>query len=270
MTADPEGRPTRSGSTHGTARPGPELRAGLRAGTRRCGRLLLETMLMLFPLAPYELLATASARRAGDAGRHAEALQAMERQAHIAVEPHLHRAAAAHPTLMTLALHYYGVMHFAVTAGAALLLTLCARARWAATRTAFLVSSLVGVTVFWLYPVAPPNLLPGTGFGGAATSHPGNPFGAMPSLHVAWALWAAAALVVAAGATGGRARTAALAAGGLHVAITVLVVLVTGHHWLVDVIGGLVVAGLGAAAGAAHRLGRWWGAAPVPAQRASS
>ncbi|MCU1627382.1 MAG: hypothetical protein JWP64_2331 [Pseudonocardia sp.] len=226
-------------------------------------------MLVLFPLAPYELLATASARRAGDAVRHAEALQAMERQAHLAVEPHLHRAAAAHPTLMTLALHYYGVMHFAVTAGAALLLALCTRARWAATRTAFLVSSLVGVTVFWLYPVAPPNLLPGTGFGGAATSHPGNPFGAMPSLHVAWALWAAA-LVVAAGATGGRVRTAALAAGGLHVAITVLVVLVTGHHWLVDVIGGLVVVGLGAAAGAAHRLGRWWGAAPVPAQRASS
>jgi hypothetical protein len=255
-----------SETEHDTARPGPELRAG----TRWWGRLLVETMLMLLPLAPYELLAIASAGRAGDAVRHAEALQAVERQAHLAVEPHLHRAAATHPALMAVSLHYYAVMHFAVTAGAALVLALCVRERWAAMRTAFVVCSLVGVAVFCLYPVAPPNLLRGTGFDGIATSHPGNPFGAMPSLHVAWALWAAAALVVAAGAAGGRTRAVALTAGGLHVAITVLVVLVTGHHWLIDAIGGLAVAGIGAAAGAAHRLGRWWGAAPDAAMRTST
>jgi hypothetical protein len=245
---------------HGAALPGP----GLPFAKLQWRRLLGESTLMLLPLAPYQLLAVGSAGRAGEAVRHAEALRALEQQAHLAVEPHLHHAVAAHPALLTLALNYYEVMHFAVTAGAALVVALCAPARWAAMRTAFVVCSLLGVAVFWLYPVAPPNLVPGAGLGGGATSHPGNPFGAMPSLHMAWALWAAAALVVA---SCGPARKAALAVGGVHVTLTVLVILATGHHWLVDAIGGVVVAGIGATQALPHRLGRWWGAAPAAARR---
>ena len=204
-------------------------------------------------LVPYQLLAVDGASRTAEAIENAKDLLRVEQQSGIAVEAWLFRATAAHPPLMTLALQYYDVMHFLVPAVATLMLALRAPASWAPIRTAFVVCSLTGLAVFWLYPVAPPNLVPDAGFTGAATSNPAYPFGAMPSLHVAWALWAAAAV---AAATSGPMRVAAVTLGGLHAALTVLVVLATAHHWVVDVFGGVAAIGIGAAAAAAPGLRR--------------
>jgi hypothetical protein len=208
-------------------------------------------LLLSLVVVPYELLAVDGVSRTTEAVGHARDLLRLEQQSGIAMEAWLFRATAAHPPLMTLALQYYEVMHFLVPAVAALLLVLRARPSWPPMRTAFVVCSLAGIAVFWLYPVAPPNLVPDAGFTGAVTSNPAYPFGAMPSLHVAWALWAAAAV---AAATSGQVRVAAGVLCGLHTALTVLVVLATGHHWVADVFGGVAVVGIGAAAAAAPGL----------------
>ena len=72
-------------------------------------------------------------------------------------------------------------------------------------RNALVVVNLLGFAVFWLYPVAPPRMLPGFtdvvasthAFGGwhtgALASH-ANQLAAMPSLHIAWAVWCTLAL----------------------------------------------------------------------------
>jgi len=65
-----------------------------------------------------------------------------------------------------------------------------------------------------------------------------NLYAAMPSLHVAWAAWCAAAVVAA---TRGRWRHLAW----LYPAATTLVVLATANHFLLDAAAGLAVTALG-------------------------
>ena len=65
-----------------------------------------------------------------------------------------------------------------------------------------------------------------------------NLYAAMPSLHVAWAAWCAVAVITAT-----RSRWRHLA--WLYPWATVLVVLASANHFLLDAAGGLAVLGLG-------------------------
>jgi hypothetical protein len=60
----------------------------------------------------------------------------------------------------------------------------------------------------------------------------GNQFAAMPSLHVAWSLWCASVVI-----THTRRRWLTVFAASYPV-ITILVVIGTGNHYLLDVIAG--------------------------------
>jgi membrane-associated phospholipid phosphatase len=96
--------------------------------------------------------------------------------------------------------------------------------------------------------VAPPRLLPGAGFadvvadsgtwgawqGGVAER--ANEFASMPSVHLAWAVWVA--LTVASMTS----RRWVRAAAWVHVALTSVVVVVTGNHYVLDLVAGTVVA----------------------------
>ncbi|MEO5875355.1 MAG: phosphatase PAP2 family protein [Streptosporangiaceae bacterium] len=124
--------------------------------------------------------------------------------------------------------------------------------RYAEARTALVVATLLGLLGFWLFPLAPPRMLPGYvdtmamyssygWWGQAATSTPGglagvtNQFAAMPSLHVGWALWCGWQLVV-------LARLGWLRLVGLaYPAVVVLVVIGTANHWVLDVAAGVAV-----------------------------
>jgi hypothetical protein len=97
----------------------------------------------------------------------------------------------------------------------------------------------MGLIVFWLYPVAPPRMLPGY-HDTAATAVPffsqiletkaADQFGSLPSLHVTWALWAAVA-------SQALLRHPALrAALWAYPALTVLDVLATANHYTLDVL----------------------------------
>jgi membrane-associated phospholipid phosphatase len=112
-------------------------------------------------------------------------------------------------------------------------------------------SGLVGIIVMIVFPTAPPRLV---GFRDVVESSPWaqiahpeslmNPYGAMPSFHIAWSLLAAAALYEA--IRGWVGKLVLLQPGLMAVAVVA-----TANHWVLDVVAG---AGLAATA--------WWGFAP--------
>ncbi|NMO88303.1 phosphatase PAP2 family protein [Actinomycetospora sp. TBRC 11914] len=225
-----------------TALPGPLDR-------RRLARFVLEAAVMVSPLVVSELLgrfALPSERTAFD---HAEQIARLEHTLGVDVEHHVTAVAAAHPTLHTAATGYYATVHFVGTAAAALTLALLRPGRWAGMRTAFLVASGLALVISRLWPLMPPNLAgPGIGSAGAVlpASHPPNAYAAMPSLHTVWALWTAAALVLATRRTRPAVRWPVAVLGGAHVAATVAIVLGLGHHFVADVLAGVAVAAAGA------------------------
>ena len=181
---------------------------------------------------------------------HAAQLWHAERRLHLTVEPYLNHLAAAHVPLAEAASYYYGLLHFLVTPPVLAWLYLRRPAAFPRLRSRLVLATAAANVVFWAWPAAPPrfsvlgmtDILVTHDILGAA--HPRgatglvNLYAAMPSLHVAWAAWCAAAVVTT---TRGRWRHLAW----LYPAATTLVVLASANHFLLDVAGGFAVAGLG-------------------------
>jgi hypothetical protein len=181
---------------------------------------------------------------------HAAGLWRAERWLHLDIEPSLNHLAAARPVLAETAGYYYGLAHFIVTPLVLAWLWLRRPAAFGPLRSALVLATTAANVVFWTWPVAPPRFaVPGMtdilvryGILGAGSPHGPdslvNLYAAMPSLHVAWSAWCAAALVAA---TRGRRRHLAW----LYPAATTLVVIATANHFLADAAAGLAVTALG-------------------------
>src|SRR6266852_8299817 len=195
------------------------------------------------------------------AAAHAAGLWRAERWLHLDIEPSLSHLAAARPVLAETAGYYYGLAHFVVTPLVLAWLWLRRPAAFGPLRSALVLATTAANLVFWTWPVAPPRFaVPGMTdilaryrILGAGSPHGPdslvNLYAAMPSLHVAWAAWCAAALVAA---TRGRWRHLAW----LYPAATTFVVLATANHFLADAAAGLAITALGLlAARAATRPG---------------
>src|SRR3954465_10004243 len=190
---------------------------------------------------------------------HAWSLIHVEQHLHLWVEPTANAWLSPHRLMSLGADYYYELSHAFVTAAVLVWLWRRHAAAYARWRNVLLGLSLAALAVFSAYPVAPPRLTaPGMtdilvkyDALGAAHAPSGliDLYAALPSLHVAWAVWCALA-VVAAGRT--RRRWLALA----YPAMTTFVVLTTANHYVVDAVAG---AGLTLVAVGAARLGRFAG-----------
>ena len=181
---------------------------------------------------------------------HAAQLWQAERRIRLTVEPYLNHLTAAHPWLADAAGYYYGLLHFIITPLVLAWLYLRRPAAFGRLRSALLLTTAAANVVFWAWPTAPPRFsVPGMtdilvtrDILGAAHPHGAtslvNLYAAMPSLHVAWAAWCAAAIVITT-----RSRWRHLA--WLYSAATTLVVLASANHFLLDAAGGLAITGLG-------------------------
>ncbi|MGB8651953.1 MAG: phosphatase PAP2 family protein [Mycobacteriales bacterium] len=169
------------------------------------------------------------------------------------------------------AAYYYDLAHIDVTMAVLVACFAWRSGVYRRARTALVAVNLVGLTVFLLFPVAPPRLLPGSGFvdivagsgtwgaweaGGGVADH-ANEFGSMPSLHIAWAVWVALTV------TAMTSRRSLRALGWVHVLLTAVVVVVTGNHYVVDIAAGAATTALAWAV--APRLAVRRQAAPVMA-----
>jgi hypothetical protein len=150
-----------------------------------------------------------------------------------------------HETVADALAGYYFVMHLGMTSLTLVVLWLHGRRyRW--HRDALLLMSMVGLVVYWLYPVAPPRLLPGfhdtvrhvlPAAYDVETAR-ANLYAAVPSLHLAWAVWVGVALW----SISHRPWVRAIAVA--HPALTTLTVLATGNHYVADVATGVVLAAI--------------------------
>lgn len=177
-------------------------------------------------------------------------VQRLEQLLHIAIERPLNEAIVAHPAAIWLTGYFYRLSVLAVPV-VLIWLYLARRGRYARLRNVLIVMMLLDVLLVWLYPQAPPRFaLPGIVdymatydiLGGAASRvpRPGvNLLAAMPSMHVAWTTWCAYAVW---SALRHRARWLAW----LYPALTSFVVLVTGHHYVLDVVAGVALVAVAA------------------------
>ena len=210
------------------------------------------TVLVMYGL--YELARGLVVGDTAEAHRHGLQLVALERSLHLFREANVQHAAHALPGLTSLLGTAYLTLHLAVTAGVLLWLHQRRPTAFPVVRTTLLLASGLALVGFLLYPTAPPRL---AGIGIADTVSNGhvdlnhglvsslyNPYAAVPSMHIGYALIVAASLLRH--ARHPLVRTL----GALYPLFVLLVVVATGNHFFFDAAAGALVAGL-AAMGAA-------------------
>jgi PAP2 superfamily protein len=146
---------------------------------------------------------------------------------------------------------FYALGHAVGTIGILIWLYTRRRRHYASIRNLFMVTTGIAFAVFYLYPAAPPRMFPNYGFsdpeqmqhlvqaGGAQlASYTYNPYAAMPSLHVAYALIVGLALITA------DRRRAIRVLGALYPMAMIATVLISANHWILDVVGAFITVGI--------------------------
>jgi hypothetical protein len=187
----------------------------------------------------------------------ARRIASLERTLHLFGETAVQRAAADVPLLVgTLGIAYL-TLHLAVTGGVLVWLHTRRPAAYPPARTTLLFASLLALAVFLVFPAAPPRLadigIRGTiGVAGVSLDHGAsgflyNPYAAVPSMHVAYALVVGWYVM-----RHGRAPLMRVA-GAAYPPFVLLVVVATGNHFFFDAAAGALVAGAAAAASCTNR-----------------
>lgn len=140
---------------------------------------------------------------------------------------------------------YYGGTHFIVPIATLIWIAVRHSDHYSRARNLLAATTAVGFLCFALFPVAPPRLLPprygivdtirhlgGTHTAGVLLDRAGNAYAAMPSLHMAWAVWCTIALYPL--LVHRWSRIVAV----LYPIMTALVVVVTGNHFIADFVTG--------------------------------
>lgn len=215
-----------------------------------------EAVLVVGLYAVYETTRGLAAGGPAVALHHARMIASLERSLHVFVEANVQHAAGALPGLIgTLGLLYL-TMHLAVTGSLLFWLHRRRRAAFPLVRTTVLIASGLALIGYVAFPTAPPRLaglgIADTISGDHVDMNHGllrslyNPFAAVPSMHISYAVIVGASLVRYGG------RPVLRAAGALYPALVVLVIVATGNHFLFDAAAGVIVAAV--AAGAARLL----------------
>ncbi|MFE9907708.1 bifunctional glycosyltransferase 87/phosphatase PAP2 family protein [Streptomyces clavifer] len=214
--------------------------------------LLLELLLIRVVYSAYAQVRLAATAGRATAEEHGRQIHSIEQWLRIDIEHRVNHAVVDITWLRDFFDYYYSTFHFIVPL--AILGVLYVRRppdyRWARSSIGF--ATVLALVGFWLYPLAPPRLMPGLGFidtvhgvqdlsspdFGALTAMT-NQYAAMPSLHFGWSLWCGVVIVLLA------PRTWMKALGLLHPLFTVSAIIATGNHWVLDAVGGAVVVALG-------------------------
>ncbi|WP_308166028.1 phosphatase PAP2 family protein [Actinomadura sp. NEAU-AAG7] len=235
------GHPSGSGRGAGGDVAGGRLTAAFAIRVRP--RLWSELLLLVVCYGAYQLVRNLVPVDPATAAHRAREILEVEYSLHLDVEYDVNRVFAGHGWLATAGNYFYATMHFAATVAVMVWLYVRRPARYAVYRTLLFATTLLGLLGFWLFPLAPPRMLPGFtdtvavfgtwGFyGSGPTASVTNQFAAMPSMHTAWSLWCAAAVIGVV-----RRRWAWLAL--LYPALTIVVIVGTANHFLLDAAGGV-------------------------------
>lgn len=214
--------------------------------------LLLELLVTRVGYSVYAHIRAAATGSVDAAESHGRQIHSLEGALGIDIEHWVNQAVVRTDWLEAFFDFYYTSFHFVIPLG--ILGVLYVRRpsdyRWARSSLAF--ATLLALLGFWLYPLAPPRLMPGMGFVdtvhgpqdladpdyGAMTAVT-NQYAAMPSLHFGWSLWCGLVVLVLAPTL--WLKLVAL----LHPLFTVCAIVTTANHWVLDAAGGAAVVGAG-------------------------
>jgi hypothetical protein len=193
----------------------------------------------------YDVVQALTGSDAAHATRNAHDVINAEKSLHIWAEPEINRWASHSHLLSLIAGYDYALAHVLVT-GSVLAFLWWRRPRLEVPlRNGLVAFSVLALIVYWLYPVAPPRLTDHSlvdtlivhDILGARHVSQGvvNLYAAMPSLHVAWSLWCAGAIVLSF-----RSRWRHLA--WLYPTWTTFVIVATANHYFLDAAAGAVFA----------------------------
>ena len=212
-----------------------------------------EVLFILVVYELYSLVRNAVPSHTIGAFHRATSILSLERTLHIDWEHSLNQVVANHAWLAYISDYYYATLHFVVTIGVLVWLYVRHPLRYRSIRSVLIATNLTALLGFWFISLAPPRMLPGFvdtlvtfhtwgSIASGSIAKESNQFAAMPSLHVAWALWCAIALFTLA------ERRWVRMLGLLYPACTVFVVLGTANHFILDAVGGVLTLGVGIAA----------------------
>lgn len=222
--------------------------------SNRTPRLWQELLLCALGWWLYGVVRNAVPEHREAALQRAQNVHSFERGLHVDPELAVNRFFTEHRWLVVPANYYYATLHFVVTLGVLVWLFRSHQAQYRAARSALFFTCLVALIGFYLTPLAPPRMLSSDGFvdtvvafhtwgsfasGNVASAS--NQYAAMPSLHMGWALWCGIAIFTLA-----RHRLVRLV-GALYPLATLVVIVATANHFVLDAVGGLLALSLGMA-----------------------
>src|SRR5262245_35401972 len=211
-----------------------------------------EAFLVLALYATYESVRGLVADDSGAAVAHARTVASLERSLHVFVEGAVQHAAEAVPGLVGTLGAAYLTLHLTVTAAVLVWLHRRRPAALPFVRTTLPLASALALVGFIVFPTAPPRLA-ALGIADTVSSRHVdlnrglvsslyNPYAAVPSMHVGYALVVGASLL----RQGRHVVTRAL--GVAYPVFVLLVVVATGNHFLFDAAAGAATAALAAGA----------------------
>jgi hypothetical protein len=194
----------------------------------------------------YDAIRNLAPGRVGLAVTNARHLLHAERILGIDVEHPINHFVAAHHALGYVTGTLYDSLHYLITFPLLGLIYVRFPQHYRRQRDILMAVNALGLVVFWLVPLAPPRLTDtlryadvvadthALGGWGTTISSNADQYAAMPSLHVGWALW----VTVAVFAITQDRRLRAVAAA--YPVVTVVVIVATGNHWILDGLAGAV------------------------------
>ncbi|HYA44000.1 MAG TPA: phosphatase PAP2 family protein [Acidimicrobiales bacterium] len=252
-----------------------------RAARPKRSPILVELAVIACLVWIYDWLQNLAPLRRELALRHAVQLLSMEQRLHIAPEEHLDHWLLGHPLLAEVASNFYDNAIFFVTLGLVVWIWWRSPDLYRPLRNYLVLANLIGFSVFWAYPLAPPRML--AGFADVVEKYPGlggwhnellthaDQLAAMPSMHLAWGVWSSLAIWQLWGRSGGRtwARLLVIGIAVLYPLVTAWDVMATGNHYLLDVLAGVATTAISVAAvqAASPLLSRWRVRWPPPRSR---
>ena len=223
----------------------------------------------------YRLVRGLADGRAGAAFENARHIIGLEQGMGLFVEPAVHAWASAHEWVIDAASWTYVNSHFTITTVTLAYVYLRRNERFYFVRNMFMVAMAIALAGYMAFPTAPPRFMPEWGFSDSVAAFTGveseasnalfNPFAAVPSMHVAFALMLALPMA--------RMTRRRWARGLWHAypAAVTFVVVATANHWWLDALLGAATAAVAALAAqgvfARARPEAWaWDTAPRPAR----
>ncbi|KNB52821.1 phosphatase PAP2 family protein [Streptomyces caatingaensis] len=215
-------------------------------------RLWFEVLLIGVSYWVYSLVRNAVPEQKAQALRNADWIWGAEHTLRIAVEDTVNRAVNSVTWLVVGMNYYYATLHFVLTIGVLVWLYRWHPGRYAAARLVLFATTGVALLGYYLFPLAPPRLMPGGDFVDTVVVHHtwgsmasgnladvSNQYAAMPSMHIGWSVWCGVMIAVLVRPVWGKVL------GVLYPVATLVVIVSTANHFWLDAVGGLLCLGFG-------------------------